>query len=86
MIIHKCDKCSKMQSQEKATSNRILPDGWFALTYSVGYGTSKRRYDICPDCRVAMGLPEDYKEATQYAGDKLVEIISDIATEQIDNQ
>ncbi len=85
MIIHVCDKCGKKEEQAKGTANRNLPDKWFALTFNLSY-SGHRRYDICPKCRTKMGIPDNYQEAAQYTGDQLVEIISEIAAEECQNQ
>lgn len=82
MIIHRCDKCGKTAEQEIGKTP-MLPNKWFKLVYSIGYGVGSVTYEICPDCRVALKIPVTATEAD--VGKRLIELIGEIVHEEMDN-
>ena len=77
MIIHKCDKCGTTQEQKRGQQLQH-PTGWFQLCYkksTYSYG-AHACYELCPDCRKALKIPEDKPEET--VGDRLIEILCEI--------
>ncbi|MCJ7828943.1 MAG: hypothetical protein MUP81_04305 [Dehalococcoidia bacterium] len=79
MKIYKCDKCGTTEP-EPDQANR--PKGWRYLSFSIG--TKYVYKDICPDCSVALKLPEQIQ--CKEVGDRLIEIIEDIVHGVIENQ
>lgn len=84
MIIHKCDKCGKTQPQKKGESESC-PNGWYRLTYKMGYGyASTVYYEVCPECRIVLKIPD--RDEMKTVGDQLLDIISEIVEEVVDSK
>lgn len=80
MIIHKCDKCGTTKEQIKGKQPN-LPKDWYSIRYGVNYSTHLH-YELCPDCRKALKIPEEKPEET--VGDRLIEILCEIMQDQIE--
>jgi hypothetical protein len=84
MIIHKCDKCGVMEPQKKGESESC-PAGWYRLIFKMGYGyASTVYYEVCPKCKIVLGIPD--KEAEQTVGENLIDILSGIVEEIVDDK
>lgn len=79
MINHQCDKCAKKVEGKKGESYH-LPTDWFSLTF--GRYDHRVQYQLCPECREALKIPAEAPEAT--IGDRLLEIISELVTEEVE--
>ena len=84
MIIHKCDRCGKT-TEQKAGEQANLSGGWTSLQFAISYSSPNRIYEICPDCRIALKIPESSTEGKDNIGDRLIEIIEELVQEQLDN-
>ena len=82
MIIHKCDRkgCTITYEQNRGES-ALLPPNWFALLF--GKYSTQAVYEICPDCRKALGIPRVAPEKD--VSQRLLEIIEDLVTDAIEN-
>lgn len=83
MIIYKCDKCGKTVDGKKGDRNPSAPKGWYTITH--GQYSNGVQYHICDGCRKALGIPDNYNQATAYVGDQLIELLCEIVREEIQN-
>ena len=84
MIIHKCDKCGK-QVEQKSGQRDSTPSGWIAIRYGPNFSTNWI-YEICGECRVKLNIPDDYRDRERDVGERLIEILSEIAQEAIQQE
>ena len=84
MIIYKCDKCGKTEDGQRGQRTESVPDGWYELIH--GQYFSGVKYHVCPECRKALGIPDNYLKADAHVGDQLIELIEEIVCEAVQNQ
>lgn len=84
MIVHKCDRkdCECQYTQTRGES-ATTPPGWYLLIWGK-YSHEQIHYEICPDCRKTLGIPE--KVVDKDVGEKLLEIIEDLVTDAVEEQ
>ncbi len=83
MIIHKCDKCGCLSEQKKGQS-ASPPEGWTTIRFDNGaYQVRYVYYELCPACQKALNIPDEYKKAIPSIGENLLDILSEIAKEAI---
>ncbi len=82
MIIHVCDRCGLEQKQEKGKSCKT-PVGWLSLK-PMQYRTEPM-YELCPACIKVLKLPADILERTKTIGERIIEVLEEIATDAMND-
>ena len=81
MRVYKCDKCLRLATEEEQP-DRTSPSDWVDVRYSMGYSTGGFSYDLCPECAKRIGISEDHYEQGKSIGERLIEILEEIAQAQ----
>lgn len=82
MKIYKCDRCGKTEPE---IPNKVRPEGWVNLGYDVSQYQHNYVYkDICPECVTTLKLPKPIN--CPEVGERIIEIIEEIAQGVIENQ
>ncbi len=83
MIIFVCDNCKKQTEPSRVRYN-TTPKDWRQITFHVNYSVGNIVYLVCPECQDKLGIPKDVK-INETIGDKLLDIIAEIATDAANN-
>lgn len=76
-----CDKCKKTTEPTREVK---VPKDWRTITYRIGsYGYNHVTFHFCQTCATELQIPE---EPTTSIADQLVELISEITQDVVDNQ
>lgn len=77
MLINKCDRCGKLSEARKERFG--CPKDWKILKFSF---ITK---DLCPDCCELLKISPDSPNIEAEIGDRLVEILEEIAQGVLEN-
>lgn len=80
MIIHKCDRCGKSHEQKKGEAER-RPSGWIQLK-PIQYRCNPV-YEIYSEYAIVLKIPTEKQNTT--VGERLIDILEDIAVEATEN-
>ena len=84
-----CDKCNKQSKPYTLPSySDGLPDSWYVISFQIDH-TDHRKYILCSSCSVDLGVNkkkgESDREYREDIADRLLDIIRDIVSEEIQN-